>query len=750
MAPLVEYRRIFEASPSRDLLLARDLTIVAVTDAWLRAARTERQAVVGRPLFDVIGEDPALRASLARVLESARPETLPARGVTTPILGADGAVEHLLHRVTDDAHRDAERARTLDELLEARRLAAIVDATPDFVAICAMDGRLVYLNRAGRRVVGIADDAELADVDHAALCPAWVYQKTQDEWLPIALRDGAVSGDGALLTRAGVEIPVSFVMLVHRNAAGEPELLSTIARDVSGRSRAEEALRRRERDFRTLAENIPAVVGRFDRALRVVYANRQVEEVTGIPPSRFLGKTGRELGFPEAICRSGDEWLRRVFETGIEATTEVVLPTASGGRDLHAWFGPERNEAGEIETVLAIVRDVTAERQLERELRRKMEELAEADRRKDVFLATLAHELRNPLAPLRNGLEILRRPDGDPAVAERARAMMERQLAHLVRLIDDLLDVSRITSGKLQLRRERVALWAVVQCAVEASRPAIDAGGHALTIELPVDGLELDADPTRLAQVLSNLLINAAKFSDAGGRIALTAARDGDDVVIAVKDDGVGIAAEHLPALFQIFFQVSHEPERSKGGLGIGLSLVRGLVELHGGTVSARSDGPGRGSEFSVRLPLAAGGRAVGASPPSPSPSPSPASPGSARILIVDDNVDAAETLAMVLALDGHDVTVAHDGARGLQLAEESRPQLVLLDIGLPKLNGYEVARRIRQQPWGRVMTLVAITGWGQEDDKRRALEAGFDLHLTKPIAPGALDRLLATTTRRT
>jgi CheY-like chemotaxis protein/two-component sensor histidine kinase len=313
----------------------------------------------------------------------------------------------------------------------------------------------------------------------------------------------------------------------------------------------------------------------------------------------------------------------------------------------------------------------------------------------------------------------------------------------------DLLDVSRITSGKLQLRRERVALSAVVQCAVEASRPAIDAGGHALTIELPVDGLELDADPTRLAQVLSNLLINAAKYSDAGGRIALTAARDGDDVVIAVKDDGVGIAAEHLPALFQIFFQVSHEPERSKGGLGIGLSLVRGLVELHGGTVSARSDGPGRGSEFSVRLPLAAGGRAVGASPPSPSPPP-PASPGSARILIVDDNVDAAETLAMVLALDGHDVTVAHDGARGLQLAEESRPQLVLLDIGLPKLNGYEVARRIRQQPWGRAMTLVAITGWGQEDDKRRAREAGFDLHLTKPIAPGALDRLLATTTRRT
>ena len=370
--------------------------------------------------------------------------------------------------------------------------------------------------------------------------------------------------------------------------------------------------------------------------------------------------------------------------------------------------------------------------------------LREADRRKDEFLATLAHELRNPLAPIRNALQILKMPRVDAATAERSRDMMERQVHHLVRLVDDLLDVSRVMRGKIELRRERVELATVVARAVETVQPLVDAQGHQLSVRLPPESLPLDADPVRLAQVVGNLLTNAAKYTEPDGRIWLTAERDGDVAVLRVRDTGIGIAPDMLPRIFELFVQVDHASTKAQGGLGIGLTLVKNLVEMHGGTVEARSDGLGKGSEFVVRLPLAAqeldqdrgrrGGRA-GHQPPPPS---------GHRLLVVDDNQDAADSLAMLLRLQGHEVRVAYSGLAALEMTKTYTPDVVFLDIGMPGMDGYEVARRLRQQPGLEKVVLAALTGWGQQEDRRRTAEAGFDHHLVKPPEPDAVEGILA------
>ncbi len=365
---------------------------------------------------------------------------------------------------------------------------------------------------------------------------------------------------------------------------------------------------------------------------------------------------------------------------------------------------------------------------------RLVESLRDADRRKDEFLAVLAHELRNPLAPIRTGLQLLRMAPA-PEVAPPARDVMERQLTHMVRLIDDLLDVSRISRGRIALRRERVTVRSVVDLAVEGSRPFLEAGRHTFLARVPEEPLELEADPTRMAQVISNLLTNAARYTPSGGRIELTVERDADRAVIRVTDNGLGIPPEMLPKVWEMFTQVNRKLERSQGGLGIGLSLVRRLVELHGGTATAESEGLLRGSTFTVRVPLAT---TPAARPPSPDPV-ERAAPEGRRILVVDDNVDAAESLSILLQMSGHEVRTAHDGEAALAMVGAFRPEVVFCDIGMPGMDGYEVARRLRaleQGPRaeaGRAV-LVALTGWGSADDKRLAREAGFDHHLTKPI----------------
>ncbi len=369
---------------------------------------------------------------------------------------------------------------------------------------------------------------------------------------------------------------------------------------------------------------------------------------------------------------------------------------------------------------------------------RRAEELREADRRKDEFLATLAHELRNPLAPIRNALEILRMPESNPAMREKARQMMERQLVQMVRLVDDLLDVSRITTGKLGIRKAVVEVQAAVRDALDTARPFVESRSHQVEVQLPSQPLCVEGDRTRLGQVFANLLHNAAKYTDPGGYITLSLAREGDEAVVRVRDNGLGLASESLSAIFDMFVQVDRTLERTQAGLGVGLTLSRQLVTLHGGTLAARSEGLGKGSEFTVRLPLAGATLAEGETG-----APRGRGTQSRRILLADDNTDFANSLAAVLTSRGHDVRVAHDGAEALATAARFTPDFAFLDIGMPKVHGYEVARRLRELPATAECVLVAVTGWGQEDDRSRAREAGFDRHLVKPVNPEDIDIIL-------
>jgi signal transduction histidine kinase len=373
------------------------------------------------------------------------------------------------------------------------------------------------------------------------------------------------------------------------------------------------------------------------------------------------------------------------------------------------------------------------------ELKVMAEALQEADRRKDEFLATLAHELRNPLAPIRNGISILKGAP-DESMAHEIQDMMDRQLVHLVRLIDDLLDVSRITQGKIELRREIIAIADVLQSAIESSRTLIDGARHTLTVDVPDEKLYFNADLTRLAQVVSNLLNNAAKYTPNEGAISLSVWREGEDGFISVADNGLGIPAEMLPEIFTLFTQVDHNVGHSQGGLGIGLALVKNLVELHGGTISAESAGPNKGSRFTVRLPLAI--PVSGDEPKAESRLEGSLAP--LRILIVDDNVASAQTIGWMLEMAGHEYHLVHDGAEALRAARKLMPDVILLDIGLPGMDGYEVCRQIRSDPVLRNILVIAQTGWGQLGDKQKTTQAGFDHHLVKPISFDDLTKLLS------
>ncbi len=386
-----------------------------------------------------------------------------------------------------------------------------------------------------------------------------------------------------------------------------------------------------------------------------------------------------------------------------------------------------------------------AERErLQRELQLRVDQLHDADRRKDEFLAMLAHELRNPLAPIQNALEIMALPEAGEATVAQAKEVLRRQVQHLTRLVDDLLDVARISRGKIELRQERVALQAVVSRAVEAARPLIDARHHALTVDLPTEPILIDCDPTRIAQVISNLLNNAAKYSDPRGRIQLGARRESNQLTIKVSDQGIGISPELLPSIFDLFVQASRGHDRTHGGMGIGLTLVRRLVELHGGRVEAASAGPGRGSDFTIRLPLASVEAVRGAGDVAPDSSHPKRASTCGPILIVDDNVDAARTLEHLLRSRGYDVHAVFDGSAALSWTESHRTEVAILDIGMPQMDGYELAQRLRGRFSSADLFLIALSGWGQDEDRRRSTEAGFQAHLVKPVELSALESLLA------
>jgi PAS domain S-box-containing protein len=563
------------------------------------------------------------------------------------------------------------------------------------------------------------------------IIPKALAMRTPDELEPeIAAR----KQDELALASADTELETSVEIL---GPEGSPALVGGMAIEITDRLTAERVLAESERRFRQLAENIREVFWMADpETTEILYISPAYERVWG-RSCRSLYEQPRS--FLEAVHPDDRERVRVAAiekHSRGEVTDEeyrVVRPDGSV-RWVRDRAFPVTDADGRVYRMVGIAEDFT-------EKKRAEEALKEADRRKDEFLATLAHELRNPLAPICNAVELLRRAKGNDSLMEQARTMMERQVGHMVRLVEDLLDISRISRGKLQLRKERVELNAIIRSALEAARPLIETQGHELTITLPDEPVYLDADLIRLAQVFSNLLTNSAKYSEKGGHIWLTAERQGDEVVVSVRDSGIGIAAEHLPRLFEMFSQVEPALERSQGGLGIGLSLVKGLVELHGGRVEANSAGPGKGSEFIVRIGVVDGLAPVKSEPVQTE---RPRSGPKRRVLVVDDNRDAADSLVMMLRMMGHETDTAYDGLEAVHAAATFRPDVVLLDIGLPKLNGYEAARYIRSQPWGKGMALIALTGWGQDEDKRRALEAGCDYHLTKPVEAATLEKLLA------
>lgn len=530
--------------------------------------------------------------------------------------------------------------------------------------------------------------------------------------------------------------------ILRPGAQGSPRRILGTAADITERKRAEEELRASEERYRTLFDSMDegfcVIELLSDESGKVVdyrflELNPAFAKHTGL--ARAAGKRVKEL-----VPDHDQHWFDMYAK--VVATGEAVRFEKFGAA-LGRWFDVYATRLGGpgSDKVAILFNDISERKRTEENLRQLAAELAEIDRRKTEFLATLAHELRNPLAPLTNGLQLMRRAVNNPPALERAREMMERQLRHLVRLVDDLLDIARISSGKVDLKKERVALKNVLSSAVETSMPLVASAGHTLEVHVPEGSLQIVADATRLAQVVSNLLNNAAKYTPHGGHIELSVRREASRVAIAVSDTGVGIAAEALPEVFEMFTQVGRNRDRSQGGLGIGLALVRRLVELHGGTVTVESPGNGGGSTFTVRLPLAE----------SPQEHERPALPAgmaeaapARRVLVVDDNADAAESLAALLELSGHATRVANDGDEAVRLAHEFHPDIVFLDIGMPGKDGYEVARELRASSHTRQAVLVALTGWGAKDDRARSRKAGFDHHLTKPAGLEAVDELLA------
>ena len=632
-----------------------------------------------------------------------------------------------------------ENARIIQEQRE--RLHVTLASIGDAVISTDAEGRITFLNLVAQELVGWkSEDAinrNLSDVFH--IVNEQTRQPVENPAMR-ALMEGKIVGlanHTVLIAKDGTERPIDDSAAPIRDAEGKIIGSVLVFRDISERKRAEEALREAERRWRSLAEALPNLVWTDLPDGQCDYLSSQWGSYTGIPEKELLG-----LAWLERVIHPDDRertlacWTAAVEDKG-EFDLEYRIRRHDGQ---YRWFKtrgvPIRDESGRIIYWFGTCTDIE-------DYKRAEEALREADRRKDEFLATLAHELRNPLAPIRNSLQILKMPRVDAATVQQTREMMERQVHHLVRLVDDLLDVSRVMRGKIELRREPVELATIVARAVETAKPLIEVQGHQLDISVSPESLLLDADPIRLAQVVGNLLTNSAKYSEGHGHIWLTAERENGQAVLKVRDSGIGIAPDMLPHVFELFVQADHASTKAQGGLCIGLTLVKNLVEMHDGSVEAHSAGLGKGCEFVIRLPIKAEERRESSEKESGLQQPE-RSPSGHRLLVVDDNKDAAMSLATLLRLQGHEVRIADNGSLALEMANSYRPDLVFLDIGMPGMDGYEVARRMRQMPGLEKTVLTALTGWGQQEDRRRTAKAGFDHHLVKPVEATALENLLA------
>jgi PAS domain S-box-containing protein len=705
-------------------------------------------------------------------------------------LGAVCALIYLLRRHLRARERAAAELRA-----EKERFATTLASIADAVVATDTEGRVTYLNPVAEALTGwtldqakdqplarvfqIVDEESRGAIENPAL-------RAVQQAAVIGLEDRTV-----LIARDGAERPIAHSAAPIRGKDQGIVGASLVFRDITERKRAERALKfladsgailssslnydATLKNVARLATSAIADYCFFDlvtdagEVKRVAWAHRdpdkqaQMSDIWRFVPALDFKRDPviktLTTGQSQLVPRVDDEWLRNTatspehyqYLRNLSCRSYMTAPVAVKGRTLGALsfcLTEEHRRFTEADRTLAeeLGRRAGLAVQnalLHQQLQQTAAELRETDRRKDEFLAVLAHELRNPLAPLRNGLQIMRTLEGDASAADRTHQMMERQLRQMVRLIDDLLDLSRVTEGKLELRKERVDLASIIDSAVDVSGPVIEEAGQELSVVLPTEPVVLEADAVRLTQVFSNLLHNSAKHAGRGARITLSAIRDGDEVVVTVKDTGIGIPADMLDKLFEPFTQLPEASDGGRGGLGIGLTLVKQLVAMHGGTVQARSEGMGRGSEFIVRLPAPA---ALTIEQPTAAsePAANAAAKAACRVLVADDNEDAANSLHALLRMIGYDARAVYDGEQAVNVAEMFRPHVILLDIGMPKLSGLEAARAIRARPWGRKVALIALTGYGQNADRQRSIEAGIDHHIVKPVDPAALERLLA------
>jgi PAS domain S-box-containing protein len=744
--------------------IVNEETRLAVENPALKALREGR--IVGLANHTILlgrdGRERPLDDSAAPI----RAEDGTIRGAV--LVFRDATERRELERMQRDHQSDLERLvqeRTAQLQRSEKSLRLLLEGVRDH-AIFLLDprGRVVSWNAGAELIKGYRTEEIVGEHFARFYSREDVADGKPERELGIARTTGRYAEEGWRLRKDGSRFWASVVLTALYDETGELWGFAKVTRDESARKEAEdrarvlaaeqaaraeaertaEELQRQREQLQVTLESIGDAVIATDLEGRVTLLNGVAQRLTGWNAAEAIGQSlatvfqiRNELT-QEPAENPAERALRDGVVVGL-ANHTILIARDGSVCAIDDSAAPIRDREGRIAGVVLVFRDVTPHRKLEAELESRVRELAEADQRKDEFLAILAHELRNPLAPIRNGLLLLQR-DPDAARRNEVLPLMERQLGHIIRLVGDLIDVSRVTRGELQLRRQPTELATVISHAVETCRPVIDRRGHQLSVALPDEPVWLDADLTRLAQVFANLLHNAAKYTEPGGRIRIAARREGSDAVVAVRDTGIGISQGMLDRVFELFSQADRSPERSGGGLGIGLSLVRRLVGLHGGSVRATSDGPGRGSEFEVRLPI----RLSELVQPSSDESDTMGAGTSRRILIVDDNQDAATSLARVLELLGHETRVAFDGVEALEAAETFEPDVAILDIGMPGLNGYEVCRRMRERPWAGATAFIALTGWGQEQDKQRASEAGFAFHLVKPVDSRDLDRLLA------
>jgi PAS domain S-box-containing protein len=612
----------------------------------------------------------------------------------------------------------------------------LVEEVKDY-AIFVLDpgGHIASWNQGAQLIKGYRPE-EILGKHFSVFYPADALARGWPEHeLRVARQEGRFEDEGWRIRKDGSRFWANVVITPLYDDRRRLLGFAKVTRDLTERRRQEELLRTSEERFRLLVEGVKDyAIFMLDPEGHVASWNQGAELIKGYRPEEILGKhfsifypaDALASGWPEHELRVARQEGRfehegwRVRKDGSIFWANVVITPLYDER--HRMLGFAK-----------VTRDLSD--------RKRIEALEEADRRRNEFLAMLSHELRNPLAPIRNALGVMRMNGVSESTLEWAKTVVDRQVSHLTRLVDDLLDVSRIASGKITLQREPLNIAQVVSGAVESSQPLIDSRGHTLEIRLPDEPLRIEGDLTRLSQVLMNLLNNAAQYTPEGGGIRLTVERDGEQAVIRIRDTGVGMPADLLPKVFELFTQGDRSLDRAQGGLGIGLTLVYRLVTLHGGSVEAASEGSGLGSEFTIRLPLL---EVPAPSRPRPAQREERRAESSRRVLVVDDNRDAAETLELLLQLWGHEVRSAYDGDEALSRVEEFQPDVVLLDIGLPGMSGYEVARHIRALPECRDVMIVAVTGYGHESDRHQSQEAGFDQHLVKPVQPEILRDLIA------